>query len=306
MRQYNAQRDRKLHFYGFDAPTEMTGADSPRQLLTFTLDYLASIDPNVARPRRTRIEELLGNDADWSNPAATFDPTQSIGLSPNATALRIETEDLIAELHLRRPELIERGGRERYLEAEHHAAHARQMLNYHAALARQSPDRVSECLGLRDVMMAENLAHILAREQGRADRGRVLAFAHNSHLQRGPAQWQLGPQRLTWWPAGAHLHAMLGPRYAVIGAALGWSDANGIPAPDVGSFEHRLTSTPGPARLIPTHRGQGLPLVNAPAARTTPWKNPSYFPLTARSFTDFDWLAALDSTPHTRGGPKIQ
>jgi erythromycin esterase-like protein len=37
MREYNADADHsvKLHFYGFDSPTEMMYADSPRQALEF-------------------------------------------------------------------------------------------------------------------------------------------------------------------------------------------------------------------------------------------------------------------------------
>ena len=53
-----------------------------------------------------------------------------------------------------------------------------------------SEQRLAELLGIRDAMMADNLAYIVSRERGR---GNVLAFAHNSHLQRGKAQWQLGP-----------------------------------------------------------------------------------------------------------------
>jgi erythromycin esterase len=35
-------------------------------------------------------------------------------------------------------------------------------------------------------------------------------------------------------------------------------------------------------------------------------KNPSYAALTPQSFTDFDWLAVLDSTAYSRGGPPLQ
>ncbi len=35
-------------------------------------------------------------------------------------------------------------------------------------------------------------------------------------------------------------------------------------------------------------------------------KNPTYFALTPQSFTDFDWLAVLDSTAYDRGGPPLQ
>ena len=39
------------------------------------------------------------------------------------------------------------------------------------------------------------------------------------------------PEGVAWWPAGAHLAATLGPRYAVIGSGVGMSDENGIAPP---------------------------------------------------------------------------
>ena len=135
-----------------------------------------------------------------------------------------------------------------------------------------------------------------------------MIFAHNSHLQRGKAQWQLGSDVLTSWPVGSHLNEMFGSRYAVIGSALGVSDANGIGQPEPGTLEARLTNAPGPVRFIPTHKGQGLPTSEIAAfpTRSGSTKNPTYFPLTPQSFTDFDWLAVLDSTAYNRGGPPLQ
>jgi erythromycin esterase len=310
MRAFNANPTHrvKLQLYGFDSPTEMTGADSPRRLLFFVLDYLASIDSASAKGHRERIDPLLGQDVDWENPAAMLDPTKSLGRSPAATQLRIETEDLVAELLLRRPELVAKSNERRYLEAVHYATVARQLLNYHAVLARTSGkpgDRIVSGLGLRDVMMADNLAYIASRERGR---GKVLAFAHNSHLHLGKAQWQLGPDLLTWWPAGAQLNEMFGPCYAVIGTAVGVSDANGIGQPEVGTLEARLTAVAGPARFIPTHRGRGLPTseIAALPTRSGSMKNQTYFPLTPQSFIDFDLLAILDKTAYSRGGPPLQ
>ena len=123
MRVYNADPTHsvKLHFYGFDSPTEMVGSDSPARVLHFVLDYLASIDSASAEEQRRRIDSLLAPDSDWENPEASFDPAKSIGLSPAATALRIETEDLITELRLRRPELVAKTDESRYLEAEQYA-----------------------------------------------------------------------------------------------------------------------------------------------------------------------------------------
>jgi erythromycin esterase len=309
MRRYNADTSHrvKLRFYGFDSPTEMTGTDSPRQVLHFVLDYLNSIDSANCQEHRQRIDPLLGQDSDWENPAAMMDPTKSVGLSPEATALRIETEDLIAELQVRRPELVAKSDKSSYLEAMQYATVARQLLNYHAAMARKSDSdkRIVEGLGLRDALMADNLAYTVARERGR---GKVLAFAHNSHLQRGKSQWQLGADLLTWWPAGAHLNEIFGPRYAVIGSGVGVSEANGIGKPEAGTLEALLTAMPGPARFIPTHKCQGLPAseIAALPTRSGSMKNPTYFALTPQSFTDFDWLAVLDSTAYNRGGPPLQ
>ncbi len=303
MRHYNADptHQRKLQFYGFDSPTDVPSADSPRQTLHVTLDYLSSVDAALAQEYRSRIEPLLGQDSAWENPAAMLDPTQSIGRSLEASALRIETEELISELHVRRPELVEKSDESSYLEAVHYAVMARQLLNYHAASAQPSDKRQARLLGIRAAMMAENLAYIVSREQGR---GNVLVFAHNSHLKRGKVQWQWGDETVGWWPVGSHLHEMFGRRYAVIGSALGESPANGIGRPEAGTLEARFISTPGPVRLIPTHQGQGLPTeeIAALPTRSGSKKNGSYEPLNAQSFTDFDWLAVLDTTTYNGWG----
>jgi hypothetical protein len=100
---------------------------------------------------------------------------------------------------------------------------------------------------------------------------------------------------------------MLGARYAVIGSGLGVSEANGIDQPEPGTLEALLTSLPEPGVLIPTHTGAGLPTseIAALPARSGSIKNPTYFPLGPESFSDFDWLAVLDSTTYSRGGPPL-
>lgn len=304
MRRYNADPAHrvKLQFYGFDIPTGTLGIASPRQVLGFALDYLAAHDSAAGRACRERIEPLLGQDSDWENPAAIADPAKSIGLSPEATALRIETEELISKLRVRRPELVARSGASSYEEALHYASVARQLLSFHAAMARESDH--AERLGIRDALMADNLAYVLSRERGR---GKVLVFAHNSHLKRGRAHWQMGAALHTWWPAGAHLDALLGPRYAVVGSAVGVSEANGIGRPEPGTLEALLTGAPGLGRLIPTHRGRALPsaaVVGLPT-RSGSVKNPTYIPLSPESLADFDWLAVLDTATYNRGGPPL-
>ncbi len=159
------RRGLAIHFYGFDSPTEMTGADSPRQLLMVAIDFLGTVDAGRAANYREQVEPLLGDDAVWADPGTTFDASKSIGRSPNATLLRAVTEDFISELCVRRPELVARSGAGRFAEALHCARHARQMLSYHALLATASATRYADCLGLRDLMMAENLAYIVERER---------------------------------------------------------------------------------------------------------------------------------------------
>ena len=295
MRGYNADptHGEKLQFYGFDSPTEMMWSDSPRRLVEFVLDYLDPVSGG-GEARRVRIAELLGEDAPWENQEAAFDPAKSIGLSPAAGSLRIEVEELASELSVRRPELAAATGEAAHREALQYASVARQLLNYHASIARPSEKRTAHLLGIRDAMMAENLTYTVARERGR---GRVLAFAHNTHLQRGIASWQWGPNLLEWWPAGAHVSSMLGSRYAVIGVGVGTSDAQGIAPPEPGTLEANLTASPGPGRFIPTHHAQSFDAASLAAlpTRASAAKNPGYFPLTAKSLTDFDWLAMLDS-----------
>ena len=300
MRRYNADPSHgvTLRFYGLDIPVLSGVIASPRQVLHFVLDYLSSIDDESNDERRQRIDSLLGPDFDWENPEAIVDPSKSVGLSPAATELRIATEDLLTELRIRRPELVAKSDQDRYAEAAHNAVVARDLLNYHAAVARKSEAGV--ILGIRDASMAENLDYIVNRERGR---GKVLAFAHNSHLQRGQAVWPW----YTFWPLGAHLDEMFGSRYAVIGSAVGVSEANGIGHPEAGSLEARLTALPEPGVFIPTHKGQGLPVseIDALPTRSGSTKNLGYGPLTAQSFTDFDWLVVLDSTTYSRGGPPL-
>lgn len=306
MKEYNANPGHrlKLRFYGLDIPSGTVGIGSPAQVLFFALDYLTSIDQAKTKAQYERIKNLIGQDSDWENPAAHLDPTQSIGLSPAANALRLETEDLITELQTRRPELVEKTGQDRYSEALQHAIVARGLLNFHASMAKTTSS-YAERLGIRDVLQADNLLYMVSRER---DRGKVLAFAHNSHLKKGQAEWQLWSELIRWWPAGSQLSQILGEAYAVIGTAVGSSEENGIGQSEDNTLEARLTATPGPMRFIPTHRGESLPAseLTALPVRSGSKKNPTYFPLTAQSFTDFDWLAVVDSTVYNRGGPPLQ
>ena len=294
-------KPRGLQVHGFDGPMEMWSTDSPRRCLQVALDYLDRIEVGSSE-RRSRIETLLGPDAPWENPAAMMDPAQAYGGSPAASALRLEVEDLLLEFGSQRPEWSRHSGREAFEEAWQHARVARALLGYHATLAHDAPDRTQRLLGQRDALMADILVDIARREPGR-----VLVFAHNRHLQLGPATWQLGPTLLKWWPAGAHLREEFGSTYRVVGSALFDSPENGIGEPEPGSLEAWFGQRPEAAFLLATQGGRELPqaVIQALPTRSGSTRNSTYMPLNADSITDFDWLAFLRTTVYSRGGPAL-
>ncbi len=295
----------QLSFHGFDIPSGTMGVASPRPGLVLVIDYLAGSRPERAEAFRQRIDDLPGDDAAWENPAVYMDPSKSIALSPGATALRIATEDLIAELRARRPELVAASSETAYGGALREAEIARELLNFHVAMGARAPgESPAVVLGTRDATMAANLAWIV---NGERKRGRVLAFAHNSHLQRGEAVWPGQKywgttEECRWWPAGAHLASMLGPRYAVIGSAVGVSAENGIGEPEAGTAEALLRAAGRGGLFL---RLQGEELAGLPV-RSGSERNPTYVPLNAQAAAHFDGIAFLAETTYNRGGPPLQ
>ena len=305
LREYNRDSGHspKLHFYGFDLPLGQGGLASPSRVLDIVFDYLDSVDKAAALAQRDRTAPLLGEAGDWERPGAWYDPSQSIGLSGRATELRIATLELIAELRIRRPELSARTDPLAFADALHHAELARKLLDADAALA--TPGAYARMLGIRDLIMADNIEHFLALERGR---GKVLVFAATGHLKRGMTQWHLPPEPgvKEWWPAGAQVAQRLGPGYAVIAMALGVSEPNGIDEPEPGTVEARLAKA-GDALFIPTHRDNAS---NAPDVQSIPVRsgstlNPTYYVLTPSSFTEFDALVFLASTAYPRGAEPL-
>jgi erythromycin esterase len=279
----------------------MIYTDSPRQVLRIVLDYLDSIDDESGKVRRERIETLIGLDSNWENPSAMMDESKAVGLSESAISLRIETEDLITELKVRRPELIKASNEDKYLEAVHYASVARLLLNYHTELAGNSEKKISNLLGMRSAMIADNLVYAVSREQ---NRGKVLVFAHNQHLKkRTNVQWNLGSNFVEYSPAGAHLCSLFGPQYVTIGAGLGSSEDNGIGEPECGTLESLLTNKLESAMFIPTDTVQGFvnTEISSFPTRSGSTKNGTYFPFTPASIIDIDWFVILKSTRYTRG-----
>ncbi|MVN86002.1 erythromycin esterase [Deinococcus sp. HMF7620] len=201
-------RDETLQFYGFDPPLEWWAPSPAASLLAlhaFLEAHLPTVPVNCAE-----LEQLLGPEAPWKNPAAVRDPGQSIGDTGEARRLRLLADDLETLLQTETPHLATQSG---FWDAQLSARTATGLLRYHALMATPTPDRMARLSGLRDLMMAENLCAIREREE---PRGPTLVFAHQSHLQRPNSAMQLGDLTVTWWSAGAHLSRHLGTHYAFI------------------------------------------------------------------------------------------
>ncbi|MEV4057360.1 erythromycin esterase family protein [Amycolatopsis sp. NPDC049688] len=229
LREYNEKAGEPLTFHGFDAPTEMFSAPSPRSYLQHVRDYLGlAVD----------IAALAGDDERWSRSEAILDPAQSPGATAEARELRVLADDFLAALLAQAPRLDAAWQR-----AKVHAIAGRGLLRYHAASAQPGDrdTRISRLAGMRAVLMAENLLDIHALE---APRGRTLVFAHNGHLQRSGSG------------AGAIVGSLLGDRYAFVAGSLGHSDAIGLgePAPD--TYEGRLQQDTKTWRLAEVPAGR--------------------------------------------------
>ena len=219
LREYNETAAEPLTFHGFDAPTEMFSAPSPRAYLEHAREYL-ELDVDSAD-----IVALTGDDERWSRQEAILDPAASPGASPDARELRVLADDLLVALLAQAPRRT--ADRDAWERAKVHATAGRGLLRYHAASARPSDrdTRISRLAGMRAVLMAENLLDIRAVE---ARRGPTLVFAHNSHLQRSGSG------------AGAIVTSLLGDRYAFVAGSLGHSEALGLGEPDPDTYEGRL------------------------------------------------------------------
>ena len=247
MREHNRDRapEDRLRFYGFDAPTEVTGAASPRQSLVALHGHLAThLEADSLPCDLETIDRLVGDDERWTNPEAAMDPSRSIGASPEARELRLLADDLLAALTSESPRLIAAASKEDWWRACLHGRTAAGLLRYHAAMADGSGHRaaqISRLMARRDAMMYANLQAIATRE---ARRGPTLLFARNGHLQKGRSGWQLpvgwGGGTVSWWSAGAIAAAQMGNRYAFLASALGSAAEQGLGVPEPDTLEGAL------------------------------------------------------------------
>jgi len=251
MRAHNEGRpaSERVRFAGFDGPLEITHAESPRQALTALHGYLAAwVDADLLPCDAETLDRLLGADDRWTDPAAMLDPSRSVGRSPEAEQLRLLADDLVALLDAHTPHLIAQTSREEWDRARLYGRTAVGLLRYHYWMADPSPSRMTRLVGLRDRMMAENLLAI-------ADRGPVLVYAHNAHLQRAKSSMRMGGLLLEWWGAGAIVNAHLGEEgYAFLATALGTIRHQGVDAPSPDTLEGLLYALPEDRYIVDAPR----------------------------------------------------
>lgn len=268
MRAHNEGRppEEWVRFAGVDGPLEITGPASPRQALTSLHAYLAAHVEAAKLPCTAEaLDRVLGDDARWTNTEAMLDPSKSAGRSPEAAELRLIADDLAALLDAETPHLMAAGSREEWERARLYARTAIGLMRYQYWLADTSPGRMARLLGVRDTMIAENLLAV-------AERGPVLAHAHNLHFQQHRSRMMLGETPAEWWSAGAILSARIGAGFGLVATALGTLRHRGVDTPPPDTIEGLLYALPEDRCLLDPRR---LPS-DAPR-RESPWFG--YFPL---------------------------
>ncbi|MEV7626502.1 erythromycin esterase family protein [Actinoplanes sp. NPDC089786] len=262
MRDHNDGRPagERLRFAGADGPLEITGPDSPRDVVIALHGYLARwLDPRLLPCTTETLGDLLGDDGRWTNPDTMMDPAQSIGQSAEARELRVLADDLAALVEAEAPHLIAASSREGWDRGRLYARTATGLLRYHFWMADPGPLRVDRLLGVRDAMMAANLL-------AAAEWGPVLVYTHNAHLQRHRSSLTMwGDLRPEWWSAGALVDARLGDGFRHLAMAVGTIRHHGVDTPPPDTIEGRLYAEPAGLLLADSHGLTGR------AARVSTW-----------------------------------
>ncbi|MFE5594641.1 erythromycin esterase family protein [Streptomyces sp. NPDC056549] len=294
MRAYNEGRPaaERLRFAGFDGPLEIAAAESPRQALTALHGYLAErVDADLLPCAADTLDELLGSDGRWTEPAAMMDPARSVGRSEPAVRLRAIADDLAALLDEQRPYLVTVSSPEEWERARLHARTALGLLRYHHGMADTSSSRWPRLAAARDRMMSLNLLAL-------AERGPTFVHSHNSHLQREKSSMRMGGQRLEWWSAGALVSAELGEEYAFVATALGTIRHQGVDAPAPDTVEGLLYALPEERCLVDARRLAAALGDERPARRESPWFG--YAPFDPAHLADCDGLVFVRDVPQVR------
>ncbi len=261
MREYNERvpAAERLAFHGFDAPTEIMSAPSPRRYLEYARDYL-KLDVDFA--------SLVGDDDQWSRTEAILDPAESVGATTEAGELRSIADGMLTTLYVRAEERIAATSRAEWYRAKTYLTAGLGLLRYHQQSAERIDDQNERIAGLgavRVAIMAQNLLDIRAIE---ARRGATLVFAHNGHLQRGTGRSEIGS-----FGAGGMVESILARHYTFVAGSIGRSEALGLRDPEPDTYEGSLQNRSDSWGLTPAAA------VPAGHARTDVDPTRGYFPL---------------------------
>ena len=187
LRQYNDSRPKQapqVGFYGLDLYSLSRSRDE-------VVRYLERLDPDAARRARQRYAcfDHFGNDEQAYGYAAGFDLSQSC---------REEVVRQLKDLQQQAFEYLHRDGRvaeDEFFSAEQNARLVRDAEEYYRGMFQ---GRVNTW-NLRDRHMAETLHALSAHLDSRFGRGKIVVWAHNSHLGDARAtdrsnygEWNLG------------------------------------------------------------------------------------------------------------------
>ncbi|MGN9811674.1 erythromycin esterase family protein [Micromonospora sp. BQ11] len=289
MRAYNDGRpvSERLRFAGFDGPLETTEAASPRQSLTALHDYLAArVDTDLLPCTAQTLDRLLGADDRWTDHAAMWEPSRSVGRTPEARELRLLADDLVTLLDTQTPHLVAASSPEDWDRARLYGRTAVGLLRYHFWMADTSQSRLVRLCALRDSMMAANLLALVQR-------GPTLVHAHNAHLQRNRSSMRMGGQLLEWWSAGAIVDARLGAGYAFLATALGTIRHHDVQTPPPDTVEGLLYALPRDRYVVDVRRLAAI--VGDVTPRVSPWFG--YAPLDPAHLADTDGLVFVKDCP---------
>ncbi|MEV6618568.1 erythromycin esterase family protein [Streptomyces sp. NPDC051051] len=291
MRAHNEGRpaSEQVRFAGFDGPLEITHAASPRQALTALHAHLAAhVDPTLLPCTAETLDGLLGADARWTEPAAMRDPARSVGRSAEAVRLRLLADELTALLDAQTPHLATVVAPEERDRARVYGRTATGLLRYHFWMADTSPARMTRMVGVRDLMMADNLLAL-------AERGPVLVHAHNGRLQRETSTMRMDGQPLEWWSAGALVSARLGEEYAFLPTALGTIRHQGVDTPPPDTVEGHLYALPQDRCVVDAARLAAALGDPRPAPRVSPYFG--YAPLDPAHLAAGDGMVFVKDVP---------
>lgn len=237
IRAWNVGRERPVNVYGLDLPGSL-GSVAPA--LDAAAAYLDRVEPVLGEAAR-RLGDLA---RDFGDPPRTDVETREslrrYGESAASTRneLTAGIADLAAHLDALHLDLVDRDG-------DYACGRARWNLHQAARLDSVMRDSVASgpmapAANVRDLAMAETVEWMLRRES------RLIAFAHNVHVQRAPfaAPWLNADGDLTPTRSmGEFLASTLGEEYVAIGTTCGGGEALTIEAAEdggPGSVRERL------------------------------------------------------------------